>query len=83
MREHAARSSSRCRASLQRAALAVPDGDDELVADEQVDLAGLDGVLLVDVPEGLEHDEQRVVVALDLGPLVGAERVLDGERVQA
>ena len=66
----------------QAAARAVPDGDDELVADEQADLAGLDGVLLVDVPEGLEHDEQRVGVALDLGALVGADRVLDGQRVQ-
>ena len=61
---------------------AVPDGDDELVADEQADLAGLDGVLLVDVPERLQHDEQRVGVALHLGPLMGGEGVLDGERVQ-
>jgi len=54
----------------------VAHGDDELVADEQADLTGLDRVLLVDVPEGLEHDEQRVGVPLDLGALVGADRVL-------
>ena len=52
-------------------------------ADEEVDLAGLDGVVLVDVPERLQHQEQAVVVALELGPLVGVERVLDGEGVQA
>ena len=52
------------------------------LADEHVDLAGLDGVLLVDVPERLEDEEQRVVVALELGPLVGVDGVLDGQRVQ-
>ncbi len=67
---------------VQLGALAVPDADDEVAADEQVDLAGLDGVVLVDVPEGLEDQEQPVVVALELGTLVGLERVLDGERVQ-
>ena len=30
----------------------------------------------------LEHHEQRVVVDLQLGPLVGRQGVLDGERVQ-
>ena len=51
-------------------------------ADEHVDLAGLDRVLLVDVPERLEHEEQRVAVVLELGPLVGVAGVLDGQRVQ-
>ena len=63
-------------------ALAVPDGDDEVAADEHVDLAGLDRVLLVDVPERLEHEEQRVAVVLELGALVGVAGVLDGQRVQ-
>ena len=64
-------------------ALAVAHRDHEFVADEQVDLAGLDGVVLVDVPERLEDQEQRVVVLLQLGTLVGAQRVLDGQLVQA
>ena len=64
-------------------ALAVAHRDDEVPADEHVDLAGLDRVLLVDVPERLEHEEERVVVALELGTLVGVAGVLDGERVQA
>ena len=29
-----------------------------------------------------QHDEQRSLVLLELGPLMGAERVLDGEIVQ-
>ena len=33
----------------------------------------------VEVPGRLEHDEQRVAVALELGPLVGVDGVLDGE----
>ena len=74
--------SSRCRASCELAAAAVAHRDHELVADEQVDLPGLDGVVLVDVPERLEHHEQAVVVALELGPLVRVERVLDRQRVQ-
>ena len=49
-------------------------GHDEVLADEHVDLAGLDGVPLVDVPERLEDQEQGVVVALQLGPLVGRRR---------
>ena len=68
---------------MQLAALAVPHGHHEVVADEHVDLAGLDRVVLVDVPERLEHQEQAVVVALQLGSLVRLDRVLDGQRVQA
>ena len=67
---------------VQLGALPVPDADHEVPADEEVDLAGLDGVLLVDVPEGLEHEEDAVVVALELGPLVRVQGVLDGQRVQ-
>jgi hypothetical protein len=67
---------------VQRGATTVPDRDDEVAAGEQVDLAGLDGVVGVDVPEGLEGEEQALVVPLELGPLVGLERVLDRERVQ-
>ena len=40
-------------------------------------------IVLVDVPKGLEGEEQGVAVPLQLGSLVGGERVLDGQRVQA
>ena len=67
---------------VQLGALAVADADDEVVAHEEVDLAGLHGVVLVDVPERLEDEEEAVLVALELGALVGVEGVLDGQRVQ-
>ena len=44
--------------AVQLGPLAVAHGDDEVVADEHVDLAGLDRVALVDVPERLEGEEQ-------------------------
>ena len=39
--------------------------------------------LVLDVPRRLQHHEQRVVVVLELGPLVGVDRVLHRERVQS
>ena len=66
----------------QRAGLAVADDDDEAVADEHVDLAHLDLLGLVDVAGGLEHDEDRLVVHLELGSLVRVQSVLDGELVE-
>ena len=63
-------------------AVAVADGDDVVGPEEQVDLPGLDGVLLVDVPERLEHHEHVVAVALQLGTLVGGAGILDREGVQ-
>ena len=39
-------------------------------------------LVVVDVAGRAEHDEQQVAVALQLGPLVGGDRVLDGEGVQ-
>ena len=69
--------------------IAVADRDHEVGPDEDHDLAGLhdlaghrDGLVL-DVGDGLEHQEQRVVVALELGPLMGVHSVLDGQLVQA
>jgi hypothetical protein len=68
--------------------LAVPHGDHVVRAEEHHDLAGVDhlagrGQLLVlHVPRGLEHHEQGFVVVLELGSLVGVDRVLDGQRVQ-
>ena len=57
-------------------------GDDEVRPDEHVHLAELDPLALVDVARRSEHDEQDVAVALQLGPLVGRDGVLDRERVQ-
>ena len=62
--------------------LAVAHGDDEVRADEDVRLAELDRLGLVDVARRPEHDEERVAVALELRPLVGVERVLHRELVQ-
>src|SRR5262249_26302106 len=61
----------------------VPNGDDVPLADEDADLAGLDGVALVDVPEGSQYDDQPVAELLHLRPLVRLQRVLDRELVQA
>ena len=73
----------------QPAVLAVPDGHHEVRADEDHDLAGLDDFaglgdgFVFDVVHRLEHQEQRLVVALQLGPLMRVHRVLDGQFVQA
>jgi len=66
----------------QLTTFAVPDGDDVPIADEDTELPGLDRVALVDVPEGAQYDDDRIAEALDLGALVGLERILDGELVQ-
>ena len=58
--------------------LAVPDGDDEVGPDEDVELAELDLLDVVEVAGGPQDHEQGVAVALELGPLVGDDRVLDG-----
>jgi hypothetical protein len=65
------------RAELRR--LAVSHRQDEPRTGEDVDLTELDLFGLVEVPGGTQDDEQRVVVAFDLGSLVGMDRVLDGE----
>ena len=69
-----------CAANAAR--LAVANGHDEAVADEQQDLADLHGLAVVVVTGGLQHHEQRAVVVLDLGPLVRLDRVLDCELVE-
>ena len=51
--------------------------------DEDVDLAELDLLDVVEVGGRAKDDEQRVAVALELGPLVGDDGVLDGDLVQA
>jgi hypothetical protein len=60
----------------------VADRDHELGAEEQHDLAELDGLVGLDVAGRLEDHEQGVVVDLQLGSLVGVDGVLDGQLVQ-
>ena len=62
--------------------LGVPDRDHVVRADEDVHLAELDGLGLVHVARGLQHEERHVAVALQLRALMADERVLDRERVQ-
>ena len=50
--------------------------------DEEHQLADLDHLLGVDVAGGLDDDEEGLAVELDLGPLVGLDRVLDRQLVQ-
>jgi hypothetical protein len=53
-----------------------------MVAHEDVDLAKLDLFDVVEVTSGPKHDEQRVVITFDLGPLMRVDRILDGQRMQ-
>src|ERR687897_2512715 len=55
----------------------------EVFSHKEVDFAELDPLLLVQVAGRLEHDEERIPVALQLGPLVGVSRILDRQPVQA
>ena len=54
----------------------------EVLSHKHVDLAELDRLGLVDVAGRSQDDEQRPVVSLYLGPLVGLDGVLHGQRVQ-
>src|SRR5215217_8716130 len=63
--------------------LAMTYGHYEVFSHKEVDFAELDPLLLVQVTGGLEHEEERLPVALQLGPLVGIRRVLDRQPVQA
>ena len=75
--------------AVQAAVLAVAHRHDEVRADERHHLAGLDqldgggGLVVLDVGHRLEHHEQRVLVALQLGPLLRGDGVLHGQLVQA
>ena len=64
------------------AGLAVTDDDRETVTDEDLDLTELDRLGDVGVERGLEDHEQRIAVDLELGSLVGVDRVLDRELVE-
>src|ERR671912_2888919 len=63
--------------------LAVTHAHYEVFSHKEVDFAELDPLLLVQVAGRLEHDEERIPVALQLGPLVGVSRILDRQPVQA
>ena len=73
----------------QAGVVAVADRDDEVGSDEDHDLAGLDDFagqvhrLVGNVIDRLQDQEQRVVVAFDLGSLVGVHGILDRQCVQA
>src|SRR5574337_1695647 len=59
----------------------VPDADDKSFADEDRGLAI--GELVVDEMGGARNDKKLVPVHVDLGELMGGERVLDRERMEA
>jgi hypothetical protein len=61
---------------------AVLDRDHEVLPGEQHDLAGDQLGLGLVVVQRLEHDEHAFVVDVELGALVGVDRVLDRERVR-
>ena len=58
------------------------DGDQPAVADEQVELGDVQ-LHRVAQRDGVGHEEPVVLVVHVLVPLVGADRVLDGEVVEA
>ena len=62
--------------------VAVAHGDDELRADEDLDLAEHDRLRLVHVAGRSQDDEERVPVALELRALMRLDCVLDRELVQ-
>src|SRR4029450_10658092 len=62
--------------------LAVPDGEDEVRAGEDVQLAEVDFLDIVEVAGGTQHHEQGVAVAFQLGALMGDDRVLARQLVQ-
>src|SRR5215208_1075514 len=69
--------------SAQVRRLSVAHAHHEIFSNKEVDFAELDPLLLVQVAGRLEHDEERIPVALQLGPLVGVRRILDRQPVQA
>ena len=67
---------------VQRAAIAVANGDHEARAGEDHQLADLNRLRVVDVTGGLDHEEQRVAEDFELRALVGVDGILDCERMQ-
>jgi hypothetical protein len=67
---------------VQVTRLPVADGDDEVGSDEHEHLAELDHLGGVDIARGLQHQEDHLVVDLELRTLVCMDGVLYRERVQ-
>ena len=73
----------------QTGVVAMAHRNDEIGPDEHHDLAGLDDLVgqvhrfVRHVVHGFEHQEQGVVVPLDLRPLMRVHRVLDYQRMQS
>ncbi len=59
----------------------MPDGDHEVRVAEDMQLSEFD--LPVDVLGGAEDREEHIVVALQFRSLVGGDRILDRQRMQA
>jgi hypothetical protein len=57
-------------------------GHHEVISRKQHDLATVDLCSLIVIAERLEHDEQALVVDVELGALVGVNGVLDREGVR-
>jgi len=62
---------------------AVANRDHEVASEEDMQFAELHLLFGIEVPSGPEHDEEGRSVALDLGALMGENRVFDREFVQA
>ena len=60
----------------------VVEGDQEIAADEGIELGGLEDVAAVDVVDGVDDHEDVVLVVVDLGPLGDGHAVLDGEGME-
>lgn len=60
----------------------MPHGDHEVAPDKDVQLAEVDLLRVVEIARGAQDDEEGAAVALQLGPLMGLQGVLDGERVE-
>ena len=67
---------------LDREAVVLADGDQPPLVDERVHLGRGQHAVVVE-PHGLARQEEVVRVAVELRPLVGAQRVLDGQLVEA
>ena len=76
------RASRASRTRCSSLAFAVAHRDDVAAAQEHVDLAELDALLVLEVARAAQRDEPVLVVLLDLRPLMRLARVLDGQLVQ-
>ena len=61
---------------------AVAHGEQEVLADKEVDFAEIDLVLACGHVQGSHHDEDRIGVGFELGTLMCAMRVFDGQVVE-